>query len=424
MKHKLKEFLLLQFLIGTLFVSCSLEEEVVRNDNYNSKYQVKQQSYSELIKVTTFKNAMSKIPKVKKSNLLNGKTIMEEQYGFTIIDAPIKITETDEVIAYNLLVKSDTISQGNYFENLVVNINKQTETIKAYIVKYNIGNNDLTLTSHNSFIFNGARNAREITHNNNPIQFGKTVYEPCNHYQILMCSYEFNHVAGQECIENNFNLLYVETAISGDCMYTGPDGGGGGTGGTSGPSSGNTGGGGNTINDNPTPPCPGCPELESDVEENPCDILKDLSKPDKYNINPIVASLKQKVINQVENEWGTEFIRENYYNNTTNENVINYYTNLREGLNYDIFLASGEEYNASGHLIKYLGGIHSHPIDGYSMFSWGDLKSLMGMYEESSNSYKSEVSLLLVCYNHIDPSKPHVYAIRVENIDALKRKIK
>ena len=153
MKHKLKEFLLLQFLIGTLFVSCSLEEEVVRNDNYNSKYQVKQQSYSELIKVTTFKNAMDKIPKVKKSNLLNGKTIMEEQYGFTIIDAPIKITETDEIIAYNLLVKSDTISQGNYFENLVVNINKQTETIKAYIVKYNIGNNDLTLTSHNSFIF-------------------------------------------------------------------------------------------------------------------------------------------------------------------------------------------------------------------------------------------------------------------------------
>lgn len=70
MKRNFKKILLLFLFTGMLFVSCTTEDDVVRNENYKSKFQIREQSYQELIKVNTFKRALDKIPKQKNINYL------------------------------------------------------------------------------------------------------------------------------------------------------------------------------------------------------------------------------------------------------------------------------------------------------------------------------------------------------------------
>jgi len=136
-KQKLKILLLFSSLVflGMIFDSCQIDDEHSNHKHHNIK--VSEKRFNELIQTQNFKKAMEKIPKIKKRITDNfGRTVMEDQYGFSIIDAPIKTTESENTIAYNILIKSDTLKPGNYFENLVININKSTNNLNAFILKY------------------------------------------------------------------------------------------------------------------------------------------------------------------------------------------------------------------------------------------------------------------------------------------------
>jgi hypothetical protein len=419
MKQKLKKFLLLSLLTGTLFVSCELQEDYHSKKEYEGKMKISHKNFSELLNDRKFNKAYGEV--LQKKNIMS-RTVMEDQYQFTIANGLANVIETDSDVTYTLLIKRDSIEE-NTIENLIVKIDSLSETT-AYIVKFKgkLG----AIPSYNNLNDDTIEKVvTPIVYNSNIAS--KEIYE-CYEISYWVCYYP-GHTDTGVCTHGEYETMefceVVGYDFGNDNIVIIGDGGGG-SGGSSSSDSNYNGTDGSIHGSDSATPINMAPilELEEEVEDDPCESLKNLSKPDKYNINPIIDSLKNKVRNQVKKEWGTEFIRESYYDAIADANVINYSTNFREGSNYEITLTAGEEYNSQGHLIRYLGGIHSHPIDGYSMFSWGDLRSLLLMYDNMlSNSYKPEVSLLLVCYNHADPSNPHVYAIKVENIEALRNKI-
>src|SRR5690606_37945829 len=83
---------------------------------------ISRKTFDELMQTEKFRLAIQKLPKTKNASAANARTIMEDQYGFTIVDVPAKIIESDSAISYTLLVRPDSISAD--FENLVINYNK------------------------------------------------------------------------------------------------------------------------------------------------------------------------------------------------------------------------------------------------------------------------------------------------------------
>ena len=74
MKHKLKKILLLYIISGTLFVSCSLEEDYATKKRYEEKMKISHVSFGELLKNKKFSTAYSKV--LQQQSLTN-KTVME-----------------------------------------------------------------------------------------------------------------------------------------------------------------------------------------------------------------------------------------------------------------------------------------------------------------------------------------------------------
>ena len=434
-KQKLKILLLFSSLVflGMVFDSCQFDDSIETKQNLdttNLNFKLERVKFNKLSKNSKLIKQLSKIDPNKRQNEY-GKTVSSSDGSFTINTEFATYIESDNgKHSYTFKIQRD--SSQFLLENLVLSLNDSL-SYDMYITRYNISQPEYLMLK-NGETLNLSNKTSIISFKDESILsniFNKEDYNSSNGCLLDVtympganCTCE-GHSYGESCSCDNGPIqeqwVYTWGACPEIVVIGGNSSSGGGA--VGGNDSAYDGSDPNIHGNGGVSTAPTLEEVEEEIIEDPCESLKNLSKPDKYNINPIVDSLKQKVINRVKKEWGTEFIRESYYDALADENVVNYSTNLRVGLNYDIFLASGEEYNALNHVIKYLGGIHLHPLDGYSMFSWGDLKYLMGMYENSSSSYKPEISLLLVCYNHVDPSKPHVYAIRVENINVLKNKI-
>jgi hypothetical protein len=70
---------------------------------------------------------------------------------------------------------------------------------------------------------------------------------------------------------------------------------------------------------------------------------------------------------------------------------------------------------------SYVGGIHSHPADGYAMFSYQDVRFLLEAYDGASDSRKGEVFNSIVCKDNA--GNTNVYMIKIDNIDALRTQV-
>lgn len=125
------------FCLG-LFVlnACTLEEDAIHQHKRDEKIKIERQSFNELMKTNQFSKAMSKVPK-KKVQVTNslGRTQMEEQYGFTIVDTPVKIIEFEGKTTYTIQIIKDE-NTDNKIENLVLYQTPIDDKI-GYIVKYN-----------------------------------------------------------------------------------------------------------------------------------------------------------------------------------------------------------------------------------------------------------------------------------------------
>jgi hypothetical protein len=99
----------------------------------------------------------------------------------------------------------------------------------------------------------------------------------------------------------------------------------------------------------------------------------------------------------------------------------------RVGNNYTSYASTQPQDNLNiEHTIGgfYYGAAHTHPISGYSMFSWGDVKVLSDLYEDTAPSTKDIVFYALVCYVKVGFSwEPKTYVIKINKPDVLKNKI-
>ncbi|WP_197037257.1 hypothetical protein, partial [Flavobacterium sp. ZB4P23] len=69
----------------------------------------------------------------------------------------------------------------------------------------------------------------------------------------------------------------------------------------------------------------------------------------------------------------------------------------------------------------YIGGLHSHPSDGYAMFSFQDIRFLLSVYDEASSSRKQEAFNGLVCKEAL--GNTNTYMLKIENIELLRTQI-
>jgi hypothetical protein len=150
------------------------------------------------------------------------------------------------------------------------------------------------------------------------------------------------------------------------------------------------------------------------LEKEDCDVLKDLLKPEKQNLKPIINSLKAKASSS-KNEWSSSQKMENVYNPTSNSMDLTYFnTPVIEGTPYSSPVTIGSD---------YIGSTHSHPKDTYPIFSWGDLQTLRDTYNECRIFLRQNVSIQIVCYNKNNPAQPLVYALRINDFTKLNDKI-
>lgn len=376
MEKKIK--MLSYFFLSILIVSCQNEDNVLDEEQNvtHKNIEVKELKYNDLFKTTTFNKAVNKIPKHKtlKTDAF-GRTVMEDSYGFTIYDAPVKITETDEEIAYSILIKSDTLVEGNYFENLIINVNKANASTDIIKVKYNL-TSDIIPTTDDSFIFSSTNEIKFLVEDNINVSNKEALNgTPCLPYSMLVCSYGGTiHPAGENCgstfvitidpchglgigsggtdstsgnttsnstttTSTGNNTTSTSSNTSGDNGSTTGSGGLNygydyttttnnnttytgvgetyGTGGTTGI--------GNPIIVNPVPPCPTCPELEEG--ETPCNRLKN-------NTSSVAYKQKFKALTanyNLDHETGFFQVGDNYVDGTSQTTSVAYPSGSKNG---------------------------------------------------------------------------------------------
>lgn len=157
LKNKLKNIL---FLFASLvLVSCSedlYDHEIQKND---SGYKITDKSFEELRKDKKFMKAYGEINSTGNST---SKTVMEQNYNFTISDIPAKVIEKNGKTSYTFHIVRDTVN-NDYFENLIVGSDSLNQTT-AYIAKYKkdftkpslINNVPFTKINVNSIIYDNS----------------------------------------------------------------------------------------------------------------------------------------------------------------------------------------------------------------------------------------------------------------------------
>ena len=136
MKQKLLKKSLLLFLSGIIIVSCTIENEALHEHHHKNGIKIETISYADLMKKSQFSRAVKRIPKKQViTQDFMGRSVVEDTYGFTILDAPVKVIEVDNKTSYTLQVVTDENTTGE-LENLILFENPIDDKI-GHIVTYN-----------------------------------------------------------------------------------------------------------------------------------------------------------------------------------------------------------------------------------------------------------------------------------------------
>lgn len=146
--------------VFALFMLGSCENDFDDESLQNNEFKVSHKKFEDLIQDEKFSKALAKVNEVKnKASQSTNKTVMEEQYGFTITDMPVNVMENDTVTSYTLYITRDN-NLANVIENLIVQVNNQNE-IDAYILKYT--SNEVFYEGYNMSYFQGTKSILPIT---------------------------------------------------------------------------------------------------------------------------------------------------------------------------------------------------------------------------------------------------------------------
>lgn len=278
-KLKLK-FLTTLTLIGVIFAACEMNEDVISENHYSNELKIKlyEKKYEQLMTEKKFINSFSKIPKKSPNSILN-RTVMEDEYGFTISDKPAKVIEMNGDVSYTFLIERDSIDT-TFFENLVVQTDSLDNT-EAYIIKYTL-TSDYFNTDHNSLDYTSTKEITPIIYNNQNSTSSisnKIIYqETCTVINYITCCQSWGggpgscHPAQEVCLTSSAGTQYLSSTSETVCSTAEIDLGDTSGGGSS-PSGGGGSGAGGSVN---TSPVNNCRDCIPDYALTPCDIIKKL----------------------------------------------------------------------------------------------------------------------------------------------------
>ena len=240
--------------------------------------------FNELLKDNKFSKAYGK---VQDKRSLVGKTVMEEQYNFTITNGLANVISNGNNVTYTLLINRIN-DEENSFENLIIKVDSLSQ-ITAYIIKYK---SDNVITPENFNLSSSAiqKHITPIIYNASSYSItGKEDAYDCYDVTVWVCSYA-GHTLEGTCTHGEWATETICFASSGGSNDSGDSGAG------SGPplDMPNGGGGGgapignNTPVGNPVNNCGSCnvpvytaPVLEFEEEEQ--DSLSDFLE----NLTPL-----------------------------------------------------------------------------------------------------------------------------------------
>lgn len=245
-------------------------------------YQFKKKTFKELEQDDKFNQAFEQALFNKKpTSAENAKTVMEEEYGFTIDSSFIKEISSDSYTSYTFFIHRDSIVE-NVFENLVIELDS-SNIAKAYLTKYVLNSPTVYFSEIDAYYIDAEVEGTRIDYN---ITSAKIIYQ-CIDIVTAFCNNDGTgqlgetHAPGPNCTNPNF--MWTETITSCGFVDDGSsfdDGGGGGTG-----------SGGNGDPSEPTDPdlggsCRGCggddnvitdPVIPEEIEEEACPSQKKLN---------------------------------------------------------------------------------------------------------------------------------------------------
>ncbi|MBQ0770188.1 MAG: hypothetical protein KBT58_12940 [Bizionia sp.] len=305
-KRKCKQYLkLVMLLFGVTFVlsSCQKDDDLIQieqNKNSNqTDFIISKIDKSKLAENTTLTRKLTKLSsnlRNKKSNNSQNKTLVSNEYGFTINTSYATYIESVDKTyhSYTFYIQRDV--EIEMLENLLVSL-EPDGTYKTSIISYNITAAEKEDISNNIYVDITNKVSSTVINDEGIISdiFNKAA--DCSGYVLLeWCSGPAGHDGA-----NNYADC---TAYNSDRMYYGcgfPGGGGStagstgntspNTGDTSGSQTNNGGSGGSSSNGGvttPTTPCRGddCPEaLDDSTPNTPCDELDEVSKTPSKLIN-------------------------------------------------------------------------------------------------------------------------------------------
>ncbi len=88
--------------VAAALTGCEQEEEHSQNAHDKPSVTITLKTFDALMQTEKFRRVMQKLPKGKNITRENARTIMEDEYNFTISDVPAKVIETDSVVSYTL----------------------------------------------------------------------------------------------------------------------------------------------------------------------------------------------------------------------------------------------------------------------------------------------------------------------------------
>lgn len=148
----------------------------------------------------------------------------------------------------------------------------------------------------------------------------------------------------------------------------------------------------------------------STTKTNPCDQLKKMIDPtNTTNIKAQIDWLKSKVNALVNNkEFGVEVQKRM----NADETFRYEYNRIDSPNEFSVSLTTGG---------MNIGGIHSHPENGYAMFSFQDVRFLLNAYDGASSTRSDDVFTMMVCKDNNGVT--NTYNLKIDNIDALRNNV-
>lgn len=391
-KLKLK-FLTTLTLIGVIFAACEMNEDVISENHYSNDLKIKlyEKKYEQLMTEKKFINSFSKIPK-KSSNLILNRTVMEDEYGFTISDKPAKVIEMNGDISYTFLIERDSIDT-NFFENLVVQTDSLDNT-EAYIIKYTL-TSDYFNTDHNSLDYTTTKEITPIIYNNQSSTSStsnKVIYqETCTVLNYITCCQSWGggagscHPAQEICLTSSAGTQYLSSTSETVCTTTeidlGDTSGGGGS-----SSGGGGSGGGGSVNTSPVNNCRDCIPAYAPT---PCDKINNLKS--IANIQTELSNMGSKTSDLT--EWGRYKL--------TSASVVQTPPSTSAGEVSFPMPASGQ--------YVFMAHTHNSPASStYSVFSFADLLALADLLKKNKIDTNNFVAFLAT-------ADGTYYALTIEN---------